>query len=167
MMLGDLYLKTDQIKTAVKTWKNGFQATRSPLLVLRLQQAYEQMNQPKEITKLYRNALHASQNANRETLAMLYAGLLLGRGETEAAAQVLDNLEHPSLTTRMFALRTLLQQKNLTQAEAVSRSAFQQLTESMGQFFCTACHTSEETWSGFCPHCGGWDTLQLKLAHHL
>ena len=81
--LGDIYLEIKNPKAALKIWKDGFTATRSPICLVRMQKYLQATNQVEEIVKLYKGAIRSSQNAEMEQLGLLYGTFLLRQGNLD------------------------------------------------------------------------------------
>ncbi len=157
--LGDLYLQAGNPRQAVKTWKNGFEMTRSPVCLLRLAAHHEKEGHPEEIHKLFRKALAQSENPREgELLALLYAQRLLKEGKSQEAWEVLEPVPEPALLTRVFQIR-ISNELNPDQARQTLLEAFKQASGKIQSYTCTACGKTLESWSAFCPGCQAWNRV--------
>lgn len=157
--LGDLYLQAGNPRQALKIWKTGYEMTRAPVCLLRLQQVYEEQKKPGEINKLFREALAKSENSEKEKLALLYAHRLLKQGDREQAVAVLEGVKEASLLARLYALKAYQETRAPEQADATLQAAFGQITDAVLHFVCKNCSKRLETWSAFCPACQAWNSV--------
>jgi len=165
--LGDLYQLNDNSKAAIKTWKTGFKTTGSQICLLRLRAAYEQANQPEEVIKLYREAVDASHNSKKETLVLTLAGLYLDQGEMEEAMQTLWSISSPSIPAHLLLIKAHQEKNEAEKADLVIRAALKRLTTSLSKFACRQCNSEFDQWSGICPECQTWDSLDSAIQHTL
>ena len=165
--LGDLYQQNGNLKSAIKTWNSGFEVTGSHICLLRLRAAYEQSEQPDKIIPLYQEAIRASQNSKKEALVLTLAGLYLDRGKMEEAMQTLWSISSPSIPAHLLLIKAH-QDKNETQkADQVIQAALKKLTASTSKFICRQCKSELTQWSGICPKCQAWDSLDSAMQYNL
>ncbi len=165
--LGDLYQQNGNSKAAIKTWKSGFEITGSHICLLRLREAYEQAEQPGEVIKLYLEAVHASQNSKKETLILTLAGLYLDQGKMEEAMQTLWSIASPSIPAHLLLIKAHQDKHEAEKADQVTRAALKKLTTSLSRFVCRQCNSEFDQWSGICPECQAWDSLDSAIQHTL
>lgn len=160
--LGDLYQKIDNIKTAIKIWKEGFENTRSPVCLMRIQKAYQESKNSEAVIKIFKEAIRSSKNAKKEVLVMMLGTLLLDNGRPEEAIQELEAIQ--PTTSLLHALLTTWAHQEKQEAGVVGKTpAFDLARESILQFTCDECHTSVQEWVGQCPVCSGWDCISPSL----
>jgi lipopolysaccharide biosynthesis regulator YciM len=165
--LGDLYRQNGNSKAAIKTWKSGYEITGSHICLLRLREAYEKAEQPDEAIKLYQEAVRASQNSKKETLILTLAGLYLNQGKMEEAMQTLWSISSPSIPAHLLLIKAHQDKNEVEKADQVTRAALKKLTTSLSKFVCRQCHSEFDQWSGICPECQTWDSLDSALQHTL
>ena len=165
--LGDLYRQTGNSKAAIKTWKSGYESTGSHICLLRLREAYEKAEQPEEAIKLYQEAVRASQNSKKETLILTLAGLYLDQGKMEEAMQTLWSIASPSIPAHLLLIKAHQDKNEAEKADQVTRAALKKLTTSLSRFVCRQCHSEFDQWSGICPECQTWDSLDSAIQHTL
>lgn len=165
--LGDLYQQNGNSKAAIKTWKSGFEITGSHICLLRLREAYEQAEQPGEVIKLYQEAVHTSQNSKKETLVLTLAGLYLDQGKMEEAMQTLWSIASPSIPAHLLLIKAHQDKHEAEKADQVTRAALKKLTTSLSRFVCRQCNSEFDQWSGICPECQAWDSLDSAIQHTL
>ena len=163
IQLGDLYKETDNLKAAIKIWKSGFQQTGSHISLLRLRQAYEQSEKPDEVIKLYQEAVRASRNSEKETLVLVLAEMYIDQGQMEEAMQTLWSIANPSIPAHLLLMKAHQDQNQEDKADQVIRAALKKVTSSLSRFVCRQCHEEFEQWSGVCPQCEAWDSLNTAL----
>jgi lipopolysaccharide biosynthesis regulator YciM len=165
--LGDLYQQNGNSKAAIKTWKSGFEITGSNICLLRLREAYEQAEQPGEVIKLYQEAVRTSQNSKKETLVLTLAGLYLDQGKMEEAMQTLWSISSPSIPAHLLLIKAHQDKHEAEKADQVTRAALKKLTTSLSRFVCRQCNSEFDQWSGICPECQAWDSLDSAIQHTL
>lgn len=159
--LGDLYLKLDNGRQALKTWKNGFEKTGAPICLLRIQEYHDTQGNPEDANKLFKEAIEKSQGKRKELLSLIYAQRLMNQGRNGDAVAVLEQLpvEGP-LIARLTAIKAYRSTDAPDKAEALVASLLEQAAASVHNFYCNSCGGEFETWSGLCPDCGSWATVQ-------
>ncbi len=163
--LGDLYQQNGNPKAAIKTWKSGFEITGSNICLLRLRAAYEQTGKPEEVIKLYQEAVRSSPNSKKETLILSLAGLYLDQGKIEEAMQSLWSIASPSIPAHLLLIKAHQDKNEAEKADQVTRAALQKLTTSLSRFVCRQCNSDFDQWSGICPKCQAWDSLDSAIQH--
>jgi len=165
--LGDLYQQNENPKSAIRTWKSGFEITGSNICLLRLRAAYEQTGKPEEVIKLYQEAVRSSQNSKKEMLVISLAGLYLDQGKVEEAMQSLWSISSPSIPAHLLLIKAHQDKNEAEKANQVTRAALQKLTTSLSRFVCRQCNSNFDQWSGICPECQTWDSLDSAIQHTL
>lgn len=165
--LGDLYQQNGNSKAAIKIWKSGFEKTGSDICLLRLRTAYEQAKQPDQVIKLYQEAVRTSQNSKKETLTLILAGLYLDQGKMEEAMQILWSITSPSIPAHLLLIKAHQDKHEADKADQVTRAALKKLTTSLSRFVCRQCNNEFDQWSGICPECQAWDSLDSAIQHTL
>lgn len=165
--LGDLHQQNGNSKAAIKIWKSGFETTGSHICLLRLRAAYEQAEKPGEVIKLYQEAVSASQNSKKESLVLTLAGLYLDQGKLEEAMQTLWSVSSPSISAHLLLIKAHQDKHEADKADQVIRAALKKLTTSLSKFVCRQCNKDFDQWSGICPECQAWDSLDSAIQHTL
>ncbi len=163
IQLGDLYQEKDNLKAAIKIWKTGYEYTRSHICLLRLRAAYEQLDKQDEVIKLYQEAVRASHNSEKETLVLTLAELYLDQGQMEKAMQTLWDISSPSIPAHIFLIKAHQDKNEAKKADQVIRAALKKVTTSLTRFICRQCHSEFDRWSGVCPECQAWDSLDTAI----
>jgi lipopolysaccharide biosynthesis regulator YciM len=165
--LGDLYRQNGNLKAAIKTWNSGYEVTGSHICLLRLRAAYEQLEQPDKVIKLYQEAVQASQNSKKETLSLTLAGLYLDQGKIDEAMQTLWSIASPSIPAHLLLVKAHQNKNEADKADQVIQAALKKLTTSISKFVCRQCHSEFDQWTGICPECQAWDSLDSAIQHTL
>ncbi len=158
--LGDTYQKSGNPKAALKAWKSGFEKTRSPICLLRMQKTHQESNNSDAVIKIYQEAVQSAKNSEKDTLVMMLGALYLDKGLPNDAVRELEGIKpEKSLLHSLLLTRSYQETRETGRLEQDSLSAFEQARETLLQFTCRACHTSLQDWSGQCPVCNGWDSI--------
>lgn len=159
--LGDIYLEAKNPKAALKIWKAGFSATRSPICLLRMQKIYKASEQVEEIAKLYKGAMRSSQNSEMEQLGLMFGTFLLRQGNLDDAVQVLESVQKSSLPLSLLTVKAYREKHEPGQVETLTRAACDEVVKSLDRYTCAQCRTAAEEWTGNCPSCLSWDSLKI------
>ena len=129
----------------------------------RLRETYEQSDKPGEVIKLYQEAVRASRNSEKETLSLVLAEMYIDQGQMEEAMQTLWSIANPSIPAHLLLIKAHQDQNQEDKADQVIRAALKKVTSSLSRFVCRQCHKEFEQWSGECPNCDAWDSLDTAL----
>lgn len=163
IQLGDLYRKAGNLKSAIKVWKSGYDQTGAHICLLRLRTAYEQLGKPDEGIKLYQEAIDASTNSKKETLSLVLAEMYIDQGQRQEAMRTLWDIAAPSIPAHLLLIKAHQDQNEADKADQVIQAALKKVATSLTQFICQQCHHEFEQWSGVCPECQAWDSLDTAL----
>ncbi len=154
--LGDIYLENKNTKAAIKIWKAGFTAARSPICLLKIQRLYEAADQFEEVVKLYKWAHKYSDN---ERLRLMQGTFLLQNGKLDEAINILENIQAPSLPVKLLTLNAWRKKKDSIKVEGMTRNICDQLMNSLDKYSCSQCGALREEWKESCPECLAWDSM--------
>jgi len=164
LTLGDIYLETKNPKAALKIWKAGFAATRSPICLVRMQKTLQAADRAEEIVKIYKEAIRSSQNSEMEQLGLLFGTFLLRQGDLDAAVTTLESVKAPSLPLRLLTAKAYREKQEPGQVEKLTRDACDEAVKSMDRYTCAKCQAITDEWSENCRSCHEWDSLALGSA---
>ena len=165
MMLGTIYQKSNHLKNAVKIWKSGHQNTGSPAFLLRIQDASQAGTNAESVIKIYREAIRASKNSEKETLVMMLGALYLEKGRSQEALEELESI-HPEDSLLHHLLLSRAQQENgKLPTPGTSQPHFDHARFPILNFHCRECQSSFREWSDHCPVCNTWDSVSCKTLH--
>ncbi len=106
LALGDFYSNTGKDKDALKTWKAGYDNTKTPVFLLKIQNALQQKDQRKDIAKLYEAAIRISSGKGQAVAALLYGVYLLESGARDQALKTLETLPEGECLVHQVLLYT-------------------------------------------------------------
>lgn len=167
--LGDIYLKLDNSRQALKAWKSGFEKTGAPVCLLRMQEWHDSQGNKEEGDKLLQNAIDKSEGKKRELLSLIYSQRLLSQGNNQNAAEILEGIEDGTILTRLSTIKALQDSGANDKADTLIQSTFDQVEHAVRVYYCSACGHEFDVWSGLCPNCDSWATLtrgSSKLRTH-
>ncbi len=159
--LGDIYQETKNPKAALKTWKAGFAATRSPICLARMQKTLQAADRAEEVVKIYKGAIRSSQNSEAEQLNLLFGTFLLRQGDLDEAIKTLESVQSSSLPLRLLTAKAYREKQEPGQVEALTRAACDEAVKSMDRYTCAKCQTVTDEWGENCRACHTWDSLAL------
>ncbi|MFQ5672031.1 MAG: tetratricopeptide repeat protein [Nitrospinales bacterium] len=163
--LGDIYFEKNKVRKALKTWKTGFEKTRSPVCLQRIRQAHQQAEKPDKIVDLYQEAIRTAENSEKSALVLTLGAILLDQGKPEEAIDTLKSISSDASLVHNILLSQSYQAGNCSaEAEKTSRSAFDAARQSLFSYACRACHAPLKEWKGHCPECGAWDSAVSQAA---
>lgn len=157
--LGDIYFQADDLKKALKIWKAGFENTKSPVCLQRIQEAHRKLGNPHETIKLYQKAISSARNSEKETLALMLGAVFLDQGKPDEAINTLSavprdrSLLHGILLTKAYRAKN-----NPDKVEKTSQAVFDAARRSILSYTCNVCKAPMKEWSGHCPVCKAWDS---------
>ena len=160
--LGDIHLKAGNPKAALKTWLAGFDWTRSPVCLLRVQKIYQTPEERQSMVNLYRDAIqNASDSKEKDTLVMLLVTVLLEDGEADQTIKTLE--DHPLESTLYH--QVMLEQahqlkKDTTQSERASKQAYSRVRDMIIEHTYNRALKSFKEWDSYFPEYKSWDTFK-------
>ena len=163
--LGDIYFEKNKARKALKTWRTGFNKTRSPVCLQRIRQAHQQAEKPEETVKLYREAIRNAENSEKGALVLTLGAILLDQGKPDEAIDTLTSLPADASLVHNILLNRCYQARNSSaEAEKTSQAVFDAARQSLFGYTCRACRAPLPEWSGHCPECGAWDGVVSRAA---
>lgn len=163
--LGEIYFQSGEIKQALKAWKAGYENTRSPVCLQKMQKAYDRLEKPREILKMYQEAIRFAKNAEKNALVLIFGAYLLDREKPDEALEALKAFQDsPSMLHRILLTKAYDKTgKNPGAAEKTFQIVFDIARQSVLEYACNVCKTSVREWSGYCPYCKTWNSLSNSL----
>ncbi len=164
LSLGDAYIADNDNKEAEDLLLNGYEATSSPVLLVRLEEHYIKIGEPSTIIDIYQKAIHKSPNdlSLQFFIAKLYYRLEMIDYASDALnaidAAVFNHPELHALLGNVYERRSEYEKaaKEFKKALNVGRLL-------VVPYCCSSCgHTSREL-SGRCPACKEWNTFILDI----
>ena len=134
IFLGDIQKHGGNEKTAVKTWKAGFENARSHVCLDRVQKLYQGTDKSKEIIKIYKEAIANSVGKEKEDLALILGLKLLDQGEIEEAIKTLSNdSENCSLVHNILLAKVYQKKEDKEEAEKLDEMIFNLAKDSIAE----------------------------------
>lgn len=153
--LGDIYFKENSRKDALKIWKAGYNKTRSPICLQRIQWAGDD-----DIVHLCEKAVRVSRNSCRNDLAVLLATVFLENGESEKAVKALEETADNASLLHQILLITARQASNCNgHLPDAAQAIFRKIKQALSNYTCNQCLATLQEWSGYCPSCKSWDSI--------
>lgn len=164
LTLVDAYLKEGDTKEAEALLLRGYEATSSPILLVRLEDFFISMGEPGSIIDLYQKAIQKDQRDLRLQffLAKLYYRLEMIDYAFETVNAIDTGTFNPP------GLHTLLGNIYVRRAEYQKaaeefRKALRADKPLLIPFCCSNCSHISNDWIGRCPECKHWNTFTLDL----
>ncbi len=159
--LGDIHLKSGNPKAALKTWLAGFEKTRSPVCLLRVQKVFQAPEERQNLIKVYREAIEQSLDGERDMLVMLLANLQLENNEADAAIETLNNHELENTLYRTVMLAQAYQQKqDSAQMKQTSQEAYSRVRDMLIEKTYNDCLKNLKDWDSYFPEYKSWDNFK-------
>lgn len=153
--IGDIYLKDDRRKEALKMWKAGYANTKSTVCLQRIRLVSEN-----DFIKLCESAVHSANNSESSVPAML-GSLLLEKGEIEKAVQILDYADTSSMLHHILLIIARQAKNSNGQLPDASRAIVSKVKQALSQYACKECDAFLKEWVSHCPTCRAWDSIVL------
>ncbi len=159
--LGDIHLKSGNPKAALKTWLAGFEKTRSPVCLLRVQKVFQAPEERQNLIKVYREAIDQSRDGERDMLVMLLANLQLENGEADEAVATLESHELDNSLYRSVMLAQAHKQKqDSPQLEKAAQLAYSRVRDLLIEQTYNDCLKSLKDWDSYFPEYKSWDNFK-------
>ena len=162
IILGDAYLKTGNVKAALKAWKTGYVNTNSPVCLMRMEKSFKESGQVEEMIKEYKEAIQNSKNSTREILSLLLGAMCLEDGKSQETIQVIEENvgSQKSIIHSLILADAYKQQQNETQSQQAVANASHQIKDAILNFKCSACGTISGEWADNCSTCNTFDVVE-------
>lgn len=164
IMLGEAHLLSGAPDEAVAEWRRGFETTRSPVFLRRIEDHFIEGAEPERAIETFRSL---ASGAERDLLPRFFLGRLYYRLEMlDEALKVLE-----PLATRLdaspsfhFLLGRLHDRRgDVTRAARHYQISARQLGAHAAEFECRHCGRRFEDWSDRCDGCGSWGTVEMSF----
>ncbi|MFQ5911843.1 MAG: tetratricopeptide repeat protein [Nitrospinota bacterium] len=157
--LGDAYRNAGQNRKALRVWREGYERIFVYVFLHRVMSLLKTEGAGEEVIQTLRKTLRKCPSDDRVRLCLAEAHLEEGRPE-EALAE-LKNLSAPERypqQTQLLRARALLDVKDFSAAHSELSTG----PVENRKFWCSACGETIDEWSGRCPSCGQWGSLDAK-----
>jgi lipopolysaccharide biosynthesis regulator YciM len=157
--LGDRLAASGRQRAARRVWQRAARHHPSAVLLDRLEMAYTEHGEPAKVAEVYQDLKR--RHPEVPAVGVWFARHLLAQGGIDRAAAELEAIPEPLRSSGPVAMLWgdvhLARGAHADAAEAFRRAACASLGDA---FACTECAERHSEWTGRCPACGRWDTLQ-------
>lgn len=165
VLWGDLLMRRGKGKAALEVWREGFEETRNPVFLERMEDYYLHASNPRGAVHMYLQIL--GDSPDDPVVRFLYARLCLRLGMAEEALRVLSEDEHPFSKFPPFYY--------LKAQAHIQREEWQRAAEAFGEglavegkgisliYRCQRCGHEEPRWLDRCPSCTRWGTFATSF----
>jgi len=157
--LGDRLAAAGRQRAARRAWERAARQHPAAILLDRLEAAYAEHGDAAQVAEVYQDLKR--RHPEVPAVGVWFARHLLAQGGIDRAAAELEAVPEPLASSGPVAM--LWGDVHLARGEhAEAAAAFRRAAcASLGDWFaCTGCGQRHPTWSGRCPSCGHWGTLQ-------
>lgn len=154
--LGDLHHDAGESRNALRLWREGYDRNPASIFIRRIMPMLKTGGTAEEVLRSLRRTLRKHPLDDRLRLALAEA--YLHEGRPDEALKELNNLSRPELhpqAAQLLRARALLELKDYDGAQAELSAGSVELPGLQ----CSVCRGKFEGWSGRCPSCGRWGTL--------
>ncbi|HUP23065.1 MAG TPA: tetratricopeptide repeat protein [Thermoanaerobaculia bacterium] len=164
IMLGEAHLLAGSTEEAVEEWRRGFETTRSPVFLRRIEDHCIERGEPERAIECF-HALAAS--TDKDLLPRFFLGKLYYRLEMlPEAFKVLEPLEKrlEASPTFHFLLGRLHERRGeMARAARHYQACARQLGAHTAEFACRECGHRFEDWRDRCEGCGSWGSVEMSF----
>jgi tetratricopeptide (TPR) repeat protein len=164
IMLGEARLLAGRPDDAVAEWRRGFETTRSPVFLRRIEDHFIEGAEPERAIECFR-ALAAS--GEKDLLPRFFLGRLYYRLEMlDEAFKVLEPLQarlEASPTFHFLLGRLHHRRGDVAHAARHYQTCARQLGAHAAEFVCRDCDRHFEDWRDRCEGCGAWGTIEMSF----
>jgi tetratricopeptide (TPR) repeat protein len=157
--LGDRLAAAGRQRAARRVWERAARHRPSAIVLDRLEAAYAEHGEPAKVAEVYQDLKR--RHPEVPAVGVWFARHLLAQGGIDRAAAELEGLSEPLASSGPVAMLWgdvhLARGAHADAADAFRRAACASLGDA---FACVECAERHAEWSGRCPACGRWDTLQ-------
>jgi tetratricopeptide (TPR) repeat protein len=164
IMLGEAHLLLGESDQAVAEWRRGFEETRSPVFLRRIEDHFIEGAEPERAIETLRVL---ASGTDKDLLPRFFLGRLYYRLEMlDEALKVLEPLA-PRLDgspTFHFLLGRLHERRgDVARAAGHYRSSARLLGAHAAEFQCGRCGRRFEDWRDRCDACGSWGSVEMSF----
>lgn len=164
IMLGEARLASGDTAAAVVEWRQGWQATGSPIFLQRIEDHFIEREEPLQAIETLRRMIADADNdlLPRFFLCRLYARLEMHDEAFKVLAGIRDRVhESPTLLSLMGRLHERRQEP--TQAGQAYRASLELAGLMEDRYRCAGCGADYPHWMARCDGCGHWNSVELHF----
>jgi lipopolysaccharide biosynthesis regulator YciM len=162
--LAEVMVTRGETEEAINFLEKSYDTLSSTITLARLEDLLISVGEPGRLLRFYRKAL-SRQPMNSGLKFML--GRLYSRLEmVDDAIQTLESIDTNTYSNpEIFTVKGELFRKRNQVGRAMEefRAAAELKQPVSVPYLCNACGMSSQGWSGRCPNCGAWNTLELHV----
>ncbi|MBI5182627.1 MAG: tetratricopeptide repeat protein [Nitrospirae bacterium] len=162
--LCDILLGKGDRKEAIELLEDAYSATRSVIVLHKLEDVYLSIAQPEGIISFYQNALNRDPN-NLDLkffLGKLYYRLEMIDDAFEILSEI-DPTDKNLPDLHKIVGNIYLRKSNPAAAAEEFRKAMNLSKQVVVPYFCNVCDYHSNNWTGKCPRCGTWNSYIVNL----
>jgi predicted Zn-dependent protease len=167
-LLGEILHRGGEDDKAVGAWQEGFLASRSGVLLHKIEDLYLEKEQPEAALEAINQMRFRVQ---KDIIPRFFLGRLYYRLEMmEEAYRFLGNLRAaaPHSAVLHYLLGSIEDRMGKgSQASASFKRALTTLEPIQNEYFCYACSTPQRDWSDRCPKCRAWNSVEINFKEEL
>lgn len=156
--------KDGDIKEALEIWKQGFEATGSPVFLTAIEDHLLDRESPRQAIELLESL---ARTARKPLLPRFYLGCLFLRLEMiDEAHRQFESIrgEAEGLPVYHYYRGLALERRGMVPAAvAAFRTALERLDLPRIDYECAVCQKRYARWVDRCEKCGEWDRVQMRL----
>lgn len=158
----EVLLREDDPEAAVEFLERGYEASKSVIILARLEDLLISLSEPDKIIKLYQTAL--DRRPDDVTLKLLLGKLYYRLEMVDDALDTLRGLEGAESYPALYGLlgELYMRREHYENAARCFRRAME-MKPSRFYYCCRSCGHLSAEWSGRCPACGIWDSYDFDL----
>ena len=162
--LCDILLESGERKEAIELLEDAYAATKSVIVLHKLEDVYLSIDQPEAIISFYQNALN--RDSNNLDLKFFLGKLYYRLEMIDDAFEILSEIDptdknFPDL--HKIVGNIYLRKNNPAAASEEFRKAMNLSKQVVVPYFCNACDYHSNNWTGKCPRCGIWNSYIVNL----
>lgn len=159
----EIMLAEGDSEGAVSLLEEAYEKTSSQVLLARIEDMLISLGEPARLIRFYRRAV--GKRPRNDALKFFLAKLYFRLEMIDDAFEALSTLESSEAYPDVYKLLGELYLRRDQCLDAVREfKKHPELRRSMRlPYCCDKCGRAEDDWSGRCPACGSWNTLQIRL----
>lgn len=158
--LGEVLIKENKAQEAADLWEKAYNGTSSIIFLHRLEDLYLELGEPERIINFYHKVLERKPD---DITLRFYLGKLYYRLEmidaSEEALSDIDIADKNIPHLHMILGNIHARRGEMDKAAEEFKKAMNLKKPVVVPYYCPICDYHTTGWSGRCPRCGNWNTL--------
>jgi lipopolysaccharide biosynthesis regulator YciM len=161
LSMSEVMSAQDNTDGAVEYLEKAYETTRSQMILVRLEELLIDLGDPLRLIRIYQHRL--SQEQDNTELRFFLAKLFFRLEMVDDAFRELETLDDTFPEVPLL-LGELYMRRQQCEKAVVQFKKTMKLSKALRiPFKCSACGNAHNSWSGRCPSCGSWNSLNLKV----